>query len=78
MARKHVVPIPGGKWAVKTPKRSPSNSTYSTQNLAKAAKQSLKPHGGGEAIIHRPDGRIRDADAVAPAKDPNPSNDTKD
>lgn len=77
MARKHVVPIPGGKWAVKTPGRSLSNSTPSTQNLAKAAKQSLKPHGGGEVIIYRRDGRIRDADTVAPAKDPNPPNDTK-
>lgn len=78
MARKHVVPIPGGKWAVKTPGKSLPNSTHSTQNSAeKAAKQAVKRHGGGEVVIHRRNGQIRDADTVAPAKDPNPPKDTK-
>ncbi len=78
MARKHVVPVPGGGWAVKTPGRPLPNSTHRTQDSAeKAAKQAVKYHGGGEVIVHGRDGRIRDSDTVAPAKDPNPPRDTK-
>ena len=33
--------------------------------------------GGGEVVIHRPDGTIRDSDTVPPGNDPNPPKDTR-
>jgi hypothetical protein len=42
----------------------------------KAAKQDIGPK-GGEVVIHRPDGVIRDKDTVPPANDPNPPKDTR-
>ena len=74
MARKHVVPVPGGGWAVRTP----PSSTHRTQNAAeKAAKQEVKHGGGGEVIVHGRDGRFRDSDTVGPGRDPNPPRDAK-
>ena len=43
----------------------------------RAAKQAIREEGGGEVVIHRPDGTIRDSDTIALARDPNPSRDTK-
>lgn len=43
----------------------------------KTAKKIVGNAGGGEAIIHGRDGRIRDKDTVAPGNDPNPPKDTK-
>lgn len=78
MARRHVVPLPGGGWAVKTPGKAAPNSKHRTQNAAeKAAKQVVKTGGGGEVIVHGRDGRIRDSDTVAPGRDPNPPRDTR-
>lgn len=78
MARKHVVPAPNGGWTVKTPNSSAVPSSHRTQSLAEqAAKRAIKQEGGGEVVIHRPDGRIRDSDTVAPGKDPNPPRDSQ-
>ncbi len=75
--RRHVVPAGPGKWAVKEPGKASPASTHRTQEAAeRAAKQALKKVGGGEAVIHASDGRIRDSDTVAPAHDPNPPRDT--
>lgn len=74
MARqRHVVPAPGGGWNVKVPGRSTPASHHQTQGAAHdAARDGLKRSGGGEVIIHRPDGTIRDSDTIAQAKDPFP------
>lgn len=70
---RHVVPSGPKKWAGKDTPRS----IHHTQGAAEqAAKKDLKPT-GGNVIIHRPDGTIRDADTVGPAKDPFPPRDTK-
>lgn len=48
-----------------------------TQGAAEAtAKRQVKQAGGGQVVIHRPDGRIRDADTVAPGNE-SPKRDTK-
>jgi hypothetical protein len=78
MPRRHVVPLPGGGWAVKTPGKAHPNSTHRIQNAAEtAAKQAVKTGGGGEVVVHGRDGRFRDSDTVAPGRDPNPPRDTK-
>lgn len=49
-----------------------------TQGKAeKVAKQFAENSGGGEVRIHGLDGKIRDSDTVAPAKDPFPPRDRK-
>lgn len=74
---RHVVPAGPKKWVVKEPGKAEPNSSHRTQGAAEqAAKQGLKPT-GGNVIIHRPDGTIRDADTVNPAKDPFPPRDAK-
>lgn len=78
MPRKHVVPLPSGGWAVKTPGKAAPDSAHRRQDTAeRAAKQAVRTGGGGEVIVHGRDGRIRDSDTVAPAKDPNPPRDTR-
>lgn len=77
MARRHVVPTPKG-WAVKAEGAKRASSTHTTQAAAEAAaKRIVGRNGGGEVVIHRPDGRIRDADTVAPGNDPNPPRDRR-
>jgi hypothetical protein len=39
------------------------------------AKEIVGNEGGGEVVIHRPNGQIRDSDTVAPGNDPNPPRD---
>jgi hypothetical protein len=74
---RHVVPAGPNKWVVKEPGKAAPQSTHRTQGAAEqAAKEALKPT-GGNVVIHCPDGTIRDADTVAPAKDPFPPRDTR-
>ncbi len=74
---KHVVPY-GNGWAVKTVGNATPNSTHRTQGAAeRAAKEALRQAGGGEVRIHRPDGTIRDADTIAPGRDPHPPKDSR-
>jgi len=70
--RRHVVPHPKG-WAVKKPGSSRASSIHSTQlDAINRSRDILRNEGGGENVIHRPDGRIRDADTISPAVDPFP------
>ena len=75
---RHIVPNPGGGWDVKKPGAERASGHFDTQAEAETrAKEILGRSGGGEAVIHRPDGRIRDSDTVAPGNDPNPPIDQK-
>lgn len=77
MADYHVTPK-GDKWQAKQPGASRASGLFETQREAEQqAKVWSHKSGGGEVAIHRPDGRIRDKDTVAPAKDPFPPRDTK-
>ena len=76
--KRHIVPNPNGGWDVKKPGSSRASSHQDTQRAAEVrAKEILGNVGGGEAVIHGRDGKIRDSDTVAPARDPNPPKDTK-
>ena len=75
MARneRHVVPGQNGGWDVRKPGSSRSSAHAPTQSEAtRIAKRILGNEGGGEAVIHRPDGTIRDSDTVARGNDPFP------
>ncbi len=75
---RHVVPNPEGGWDVKKPHAERASAHLPTQAAAeRRAKEILGNSGGGEAVIHRPDGRIRDSDTVAPGNDPSPPIDRK-
>ncbi|HLQ34481.1 MAG TPA: DUF2188 domain-containing protein [Chloroflexota bacterium] len=79
MARneRHIVPNPTGGWDVEKPHAQRASSHHDTQAAAEErAKRILANTGGGEAVIHRPDGRIRDSDTVPPGNDPFPPRDT--
>ena len=80
MARnsRHVVPNPKGGWDVKKPGTRRASVHSDTQAEAeRRAKEILGNSGGGEAVIHGKDGKIRDADTVPPGNDPFPPKDTK-
>ncbi|WP_159845797.1 DUF2188 domain-containing protein [Nocardia sp. CY41] len=69
---RHVVPSADG-WRVVKPGASRASATAGTQAEAtQIAKRILGNDGGGEAVIHRPNGRIRGSDTVAPGNDPFP------
>ena len=75
---RHVVPNPDGGWDVLAPGARRSSSHTCTQAEAeRRAKEIVGNLGGGEVIIHRPDGRIRDSDTVAPGNDPYLPKDTR-
>jgi hypothetical protein len=61
--QRHVVRNPDGGWDVKAPGAQRASSHHQTQAEAEArAKEILGNAGGGEAVIHRPTGEIRDSD----------------
>ncbi len=63
--QRHVVHHPDGGWAVKKPNSLRASSRHETQVLAEVrAKEILSHGGGGEAVIHRRDGAIRDSVTV--------------
>jgi hypothetical protein len=54
------------------------SSHHQTQaDAERRAKEIVGNDGGGEVVIHRPTGEIRDSDTVAPGNDPNPPHDQK-
>lgn len=54
-----------------------TTATAKTQGAAEAAaKKQVDASGGGQVVIHRPNGQIRDADTVAPGNE-SPKRDTK-
>ena len=68
----------GKGWAVKRAGSQRASSRHATQRAAvNAAKKVARNQGGGEVVIHRKDGSIRDKDTVAPGNDPYPPKDTK-
>ncbi|MET7281865.1 DUF2188 domain-containing protein [Kribbella sp. NPDC005582] len=76
-SERHVVPD-GDKWKVVAPDADRASATARTQREAiDRAREIVRNSGGGEVIIHRPDGTIRDSDTVAPGNDPNPPKDKK-
>lgn len=76
--KRHVVPNPDGGWDVKASGASRASAHAKTQGAAELrAKEIVERAGGGEVVIHRPNGQIRDSDTVAPARDPFPPRDTK-
>ena len=76
--RRHVVPNPDGGWNVKAPGGQRASARTRTQAEAELrAKEIVGNLGGGEVVIHRPDGRIRDSDTVPPGNDPHPPKDTR-
>lgn len=61
----HVVPASKGAWEVVEPGAPAAHSQHPTRREALAkAKDLLHQHGGGEAVIHGRDGRIRESDRV--------------
>lgn len=60
--RIHVVPHESG-WAVRREGASRAGSTHDTQARATEAARSTAIRERGEVVIHRPDGRIRDANS---------------
>ena len=75
---RHVVPSPDGGWDVVAPNSDRASSHHDTQSDAiDRARDIVHNAGGGEVVIHRPDGRIRDSDTVAPGNDPFPPRDRR-
>ena len=72
--RIHVVPHKDG-WATRREGADRVGTTHSTQGGAIDAARERAIRDRGEVIIHRPDGRIRDADSYG--NDPNPPRDRK-
>lgn len=60
--RIHVVPY-GDSWATRRQGASRVSSVHRTQTTATAAARRRAIHEKGEVIIHRPNGRIRDANS---------------
>jgi hypothetical protein len=78
MPRRHVVPNADGGWDVRAPNAGRASSHHATQSDAiLRAREIVRRAGGGEAIIHGRDGRIRDSDTVPPGNDPFPPRDTR-
>jgi hypothetical protein len=76
--KRHVVPGAEGGWDVRAPGAKRSSSHHDTQAEAeRRAKEIVRTAGGGEVVIHRPNGQIRDSDTVAPGNDPVPPRDRR-
>lgn len=80
MARneRHVVPNARGGWDVVAPGASRASAHLETQAQGvDRAREIVGNTGGGEVVIHRPDGTIRDSDTVSPGYDPFPPRDRR-
>jgi uncharacterized protein YdaT len=71
----HVVPRPGGNWAVKGEGNQKASSIQPTQEKAIRDATRIARSEKAEVVIHGRDGKIRDKDSYGP--DPNPPKDTK-
>ena len=76
--RRHITKRPDGLWQDKGEGATRARQLFPTQGEAEAsAKDRLRQKpGGGEVIIHRPGGQIRDADTIN-RRDPDPPRDRK-
>lgn len=78
MANYHVVRSKDGDWVARKAGAGRVSGTFNSQRDAeKAAKQFASSTGGGEVRIHDRNGKIRDSDTVAPARDSSPPRDKK-
>ena len=69
------MPHPSGGWQTKREGADRAGSRYGTQGEAIERAQEQAIREGGEVVIHRRDGRIRDSDSYG--NDPNPPKDRK-
>jgi Uncharacterized protein conserved in bacteria (DUF2188) len=75
---RHVVPDSDGGWNVVGPGAERSSGHFQSQGEAiDRAREIVRNSGGGEVVIHRPSGLIRDSDTVPPGHDPFPPRDRK-
>lgn len=75
---RHVTQRPDGRWQVIAPGASKASAIADTQRDAiSRGREIVHNAGGGELRIHGRDGRIRDADTIPPARDPNPPRDKR-
>lgn len=75
---RHVVPNPDGGWDVVAPGTARASAHVETQAEGiDRAREIVGNSGGGEVVIHRPNGQIRDSDTVSPGNDPNPPRDRR-
>jgi hypothetical protein len=75
---RHVVSDADGGWNVVAPGSRRASAHVDTQDQAiSRAREIVGNSGGGEVVIHRPNGQIRDSDTVAPGRDPFPPQDTR-
>jgi hypothetical protein len=75
---RHVVPNDDGGWDVVRPGGQRTSAHTDTQRQAiDRAREIVGNTGGGEVVIHRSDGSIRDSDTVWPGNDPNPPRDKR-
>jgi hypothetical protein len=72
--RIHVVPHDDG-FAAKREGANRAGSVHPTQQAAIDAARNTARREGGEVVIHRPNGQIRDSDSYG--SDPNPPKDSK-
>jgi hypothetical protein len=74
----HIVPSPEKGWIVrKEGAKKISDSAATQRGAEKRAKELASKNGGGEVVIHRRDGKIRDKDTIFPASDPLPPRDKR-
>lgn len=76
--RRHITQRDDGSWQDKGEGATRARAVFPTQAAAEAAAKERLANlpGGGEVVIHRPDGRIRDSDTIN-RPDPNPPRDAK-
>jgi hypothetical protein len=68
--RRDVSPNGHDGWKVTKPGRPTPTATSPTQGSAEAeAKRQVRVAGGGQVVIRRPNGVIRDADTVKPGNE---------
>jgi len=78
MSNYHVIKNKDGDWTVRRAGSERASGSFQRQSQAeKVAKKFASNTGGGEVRIHGRDGKIRDSDTVAPARDPFPPRDRK-
>lgn len=76
--RRHVTQRSDGQWADKAERAERAAGLYPTQADAQAAATHHLQHrpGGGEVVIHRPGGQIRNSNTIN-RPDPDPPRDTR-
>jgi uncharacterized protein YdaT len=74
-ANQHVVPTPDGRWGVRGEGNDRLTKVVDTQGEAIEVAKPIAQHRGGEVVIHRRDGTIRDKDSYG--NDPSDIRDRK-